>query len=133
MPKQEVFFEQATGDRRVEVLKTYDPSYAREVFKGIGEEATTALAAALELEKNFEPADIPSPDATDYDDFLWEELYDAAREDVRNDPNLYSFFVVAETKAGKTEDLYVSPDWPSAEAFAKRRISTLARHPQPAG
>jgi len=133
MPKQEVFFEQTTGDRRVEVLKTYDPSYAREVFRGIDEEATTALAAALELGKNFEPADIPAPNAIEYDDFLWEELYDAAREDVRNDPNLYSFFVVAETKAGKTEDLYVSPDWPSAEAFAKRRISTMGRHPQPTG
>jgi hypothetical protein len=123
MPKQEVFFEETAGDRRVEVLKTYDPSYAREVFKGIGEEATAALASALELEKNFEPADIPAPDAIDYDDFLWEELYDAAQEDVRNDPNLYSFFVVAETRAGKTEDLYVSPDWPSAEAFARSRIS----------
>jgi len=125
MPKQEVFFEQATGDRRVEVLKTYDPSYAREVFKGIDEEATAALASALELEKNFEPADIPSPSAIEYDDFLWDELYEAAREDVRNDPNLYSFFVVAETKAGKTEDIYVSPDWPSAEAFAKKRIVTV--------
>src|ERR1700758_235408 len=115
MPRQEIFFEHQTGDRRIEVMKTYDPSYAREVFKGIGEEATAALASALELEKNFEPADIPAPDGSDYEDFLWEELYDAAREDVRNDPNLYSFFVVAETKAGKTEDLYVSPDWPSAE------------------
>jgi hypothetical protein len=88
MPKQEIFFEQTTDNRRVEVLKTYDPSYAREVFKGIDEAATAALAVALELEKNFEPADIPAPDAIDYDDFLWEELYDAAREDVRNDPNL---------------------------------------------
>jgi hypothetical protein len=95
------------------------------VFKGIDEEATAALASALELEKNFEPADIPSPSAIEYDDFLWDELYEAAREDVRNDPNLYSFFVVAETKAGKTEDIYVSPDWPSAEAFAKKRIVTV--------
>jgi hypothetical protein len=125
MPRQEVFFEQTTGDRRVEVLKTYDQSYAREVFKGIDQEATAALAAALELDKNFEPADIPSPDAIEYDDFLWDELYEAAREDVRNDSNLYSFFVVSETSAGKTEDLYVSPDWPSAEAFAKRRLTTL--------
>ena len=41
MPRQEIFFEQQTGDRRVEVLKIYDRSYAREVFKGISEEATT--------------------------------------------------------------------------------------------
>jgi hypothetical protein len=123
MPRQEVFFEQTTGDRRVEVLKTYDRSYAREVFKGIGEEATAALAAALELEKNFEPADIPAADASDYEDFLWDELLEAAQEDVRADPNLYSFFVVAETQGAKAEDLYISPDWPSAEAFAKKRIA----------
>ena len=125
MPKQEVFFEQTTLDRRVEVLKTYDPSYAREVFKGIDEQATADLAVALELEKKFEPAEIPSPNAIDYDDFLWEELYEAAREDVRNDPNLYSFFVVSETNGSKTQDLYISPDWPSAEAFAKRRIAAI--------
>jgi hypothetical protein len=58
------------------------------VFKGIDEEATAALATALELEKNLEPADIPSPDAIDHDDFLWEELYETAREDVRNGPNV---------------------------------------------
>ena len=124
MPKQEVFFEQATGDRRVEVLKTYDPSYAREVFKGIDEEATAALASALELEKNFEPADIPDPNGSDYDDFLWDELLEAAREDVRNDPNLYSFFVVSEATSAQPQDVYISPDWPSAEAFAKARLAT---------
>lgn len=125
MPKQEVFFEQTTVNRRVQVLKTYDSSYAREVFKGIDEEAVADLALALELGKNFEPADIPSPDTIDYVDFLWDELYEAAREDVRNEPNLYSFFVVSETKASTTQDLYVSPDWPSAEAFVKKRILAI--------
>ena len=62
MPKQEVFFEQKTGDRRVEVLKTYDRSYAREVFKSIDEEAREALAEALELRKNYAPEDIPDPE-----------------------------------------------------------------------
>jgi hypothetical protein len=125
MPKQELFFEQTTGDHRVEVLKTYDRSYAREVFNGIGEEATAALASALDLEKNFEPEDIPAPDGSDYEDFLWEELYEAAREDVRSDPSLYSFFVVTETRAGKAEDIFISPDWPSAEAFAKQILAPL--------
>jgi len=122
MPRQEVFFEQTAGSRRVEVLKTYDPSYAREVFNGIDEDATRALAVALELEKNFELADIPTPDSIDYGDFLWDELYEAAREDVRSDPNLYSFFVVTESGAGEAKDLYISPDWPSAEAFARKRL-----------
>jgi hypothetical protein len=124
MPRQEVFFEQKTGDRRVEVLKTYDRSYAREVFKSIGEEAREALAEALELRKNYAPEDIPDPKGSDYDDFLWEEVCEAAREDVRNDPTLYSFFVVAEAKDSNAEDVYVSPDWPSAEAFAKRRLTS---------
>ncbi|QHS52370.1 hypothetical protein [Edaphobacter sp. 12200R-103] len=124
MPRQEVFFEQQIGDRRVEVLKTYDRSYAREVFNDIDTEARTALASALELEKNYEPADIPDPDGTEYDDFLWDELLEAAREDVRSDPNLYSFFVVSEAQAAKSQDLYISPDWPSAEAFAKNRIAS---------
>jgi len=32
MPKQEMLYEQKTGDRRIEVLKVYDRSYAREAF-----------------------------------------------------------------------------------------------------
>ena len=125
MPRQEVFFEQQTGNRRVEVLKTYDRTYAREAFNGIDTEAREALAEALELQKNYEPADIPNTDGIDYDDFLWDELLEAAREDVRNDPNLYSFFVVSEAKLGHSKDLYVSPDWPSAEAYAKKVIVAI--------
>ncbi len=125
MPRQEVFFEERTGDRRVEVLKTYDRSYAREVFNRIDTEARKALASALELEKNYEPADIPAPDESDYDDFLWDVLLEAAREDVRTDPNLYSFFVVSEAKLAQSQDLYISPDWPSAEAFAKKLITSV--------
>jgi hypothetical protein len=124
MPRQEVFLEQQTGNRQVAVLKIYDRSYAREVFNGIDTEARTALAVALELEKNYEPAEIPAPDGIDYDDFLWDELLEAAREDVRNDPNLYSFFVVSEAKLAQSRDLYISPDWPSAEAFAMKLIAS---------
>jgi hypothetical protein len=50
-------------------------------------------------------------------------LSEASLEDVRQSPRLYSFFVVTETKAGKVEDIYISADWPSAEEFAKRRLS----------
>ena len=123
MPSQEIFFEQRVGNKRVEVLKTYDRAYAREVFDSIDSEARQALAAALELEKNYEPTDIPRPDSSDYDDFLWDELVEAAREDVRNDPNLYSFFVVSETRLAQSQELYVSPDWPSAESFAKNLLA----------
>jgi len=124
MPRQESFFRESKDDVVVEVTKTYDRSYAREVFGSIGDEAMTALAAALNINANYDPSEVPAPDGNDYEDFVWQELCEAALEDVRQDPNLYSFFVVSETRAGKIEDLYISPDWPSAEAFARERLKS---------
>lgn len=123
MPKQETFFCENINGATIEVLKTYDRSYAREVFGCIGDEAKMALAAALEIEKNYAPVDVPDPAGQDYENFLWEELSEASLEDVRQSPRLYSFFVVTETKAGKAENVYVSADWPSAEGFAKRHLA----------
>jgi hypothetical protein len=125
MPRQESYFRQVTNGVVIEVLKTYDRSYAHEVFRGMNDEALKVLATSLELGKNYAAWDIPESDAADYEDFLWEETCEAAREDVRQDPNLYSFFVVSKTISGKTEDLYVSPDWPSAEEFAKKRLAPV--------
>jgi hypothetical protein len=125
MPQQEVFFEERAGDRLIVVLKTYDPSYAREVFDNVDDEAMNSLAAALEIEKNYDPEDIPTPTGPGYDDFLWAELSEASLEDARQSPRLYSFFVVIETKAGNAEEIYISADWPSAEEFAKRRLADL--------
>jgi hypothetical protein len=122
MPRQETFLVEKANDVVIEVLKTYDRSYAREVLRNMSDEALKNLAAALELTEQYDAADIPEPDEDDYEGFLWDVLCDVAREDVRQDPNLYSFFVVVESKAGKAEELYVSPDWPSAEEFAKRRL-----------
>ena len=59
MPKQEVFFGQQDGEKRVEVLKTYDQGYAREVFASMSESAQVHLWAALKLEDIYEPADLP--------------------------------------------------------------------------
>lgn len=129
MPRQETFLSESANDVVIEVLKTYDRSYAREVFHGIGNEAQKQLATALQIAENYEAPDIPDPDGEEYEDFLWQELCGAASEDVREDPNLLSFFVVSESKAGKTKDLYVSPDWPSAEEFAKRRLAKLVEGP----
>jgi hypothetical protein len=118
-----VFFQQRAGNKSIEVVKTYDRSYAREVFKAMDDDGASALAAALEVADKYDPNEIPDVSGSEYEDFLWEELCEAAREDVRLDPNLYSFFVVSETMGGRTEDLYISPDWPSAEAFAKARLT----------
>lgn len=122
MPRQETFFRESAAEIVIEVIKTYDRSYAQEVFRGISGDAQSALAATLEIDKNYEAVDIPAPDSTEYEDFLWNELSDAALEDARQSPTLVSFFVVGETKAGKSEDLFISADWPSAEAFARARL-----------
>jgi hypothetical protein len=126
MPQQEVFYEERAGDRLIVVLKTYDRSYAREVFDNVDDEAMASLATALEVEKNYDLEDIPAPGGQDYESFLWAELSEASLEDVRQSPRLYSFFVVTESKAGEAVDIYISADWPSAEEFAKRRLAKLS-------
>jgi plasmid stability protein len=96
----------------------YDRTYAYEAFRQMDAEARKLLWNALNIYENNEAADIPAIDGPDAEDFLWEELLDSARED----GNLLSFFVVTETKSNEAATLYVSPDWPSAEVFAKNRI-----------
>jgi hypothetical protein len=118
MPKQEIVFEQDTNEGRLEVLKVYDRAYAREVFGNMDEAARKFLWNSLGLSEN-EAADVPSIDDPATEDLLWEELLDAARED----GNLLSFFVVNEY----SKSLYVSPDWPSAETFAKNRLATVSK------
>lgn len=124
MPRQEVFLEEQVGDRRIEVLKTYDLTYAREVFQEMDDSALAILWHSLDIEHTYDPAELPSPTDLERADFLWDELMDSSKEDVRLDPNLRSFFVVSEIRGTKTKSLYVSADWPSAEDFAK---SLLAR------
>lgn len=119
MPQQEVFFEQIAGNRSIQVLKTYDPGYAREVFDDMDDEAQTILWKSLDIEQTYDAVDLPSPDDPARADFLWGELLDSAKEDVRLNPNLRSFFVVNEIRSTKPQSLYVSADWPSAESFAK--------------
>jgi hypothetical protein len=121
MPQQETYFEHMAGERRVEVLKTYDRSYAREVFGSMDENARAYLWSSLGIDENNDAADVPSLDDPESEDFLWEELLGAARED----GNVLSFFVVNEAKGASFESLYVAPDWPSAEAFAKKRIENI--------
>jgi hypothetical protein len=122
MPKQEVFFEQTTGDRRIEVLKTYDEQLAREAFNSMDESAQAFLWNSLKPEEIYDPGGLPNPEESeDRAAFLWDELVEQAREDWRT----FSYFVVNEAKGGHAESLFVSPDWPSAEAFAKRYIASL--------
>src|SRR6185437_4086469 len=104
MPQQSIYFDEQTPTKRVQVLKVYDPSFARACFDGMEEEALTSLANSLDLESS--------------GGLAWEDIEDEARED----GNLMSFFVVLEQMPGQETALYVSPDWPSAEAFARKRL-----------
>lgn len=117
MRVQEIFFEQERNGHRLEVIKTYDTASAREAFADMDDGALNWLAKALDLAGSYSPGDIPEKTSSEYADFLWEELLDRARED----GNICSFFVVQEVHAGVSRSLYTSPDWPSAEAFAKQR------------
>jgi hypothetical protein len=83
------------------------------------EAAQKYLWSSLGINESYDAVDLPPRHDAAGEDFLWEELLDAARED----GNLLSFFVVNEEN-GISTNLYVSPDWPSAEAFAKDRLAS---------
>jgi len=121
LPQQETYFEQTADDRRVVVLKTYDQNYAREAFGSMDAAAQAHLWSSLGVDENYEPTDIPTLGSLDSEDFLWEELLDAARES----GSILSFFVVNENAGSNSQNLYVSPDWPSAEAYAKSRLASV--------
>jgi hypothetical protein len=122
MPQQELFFQSEAAGRRVEVLKTYDQQFAREAFDSMDEVAEAFLWNSLKPEKIYDPAGLPTlNEPEDREAFLWDELVDQGREDWKT----FSFFIVNETTNGKSESLYVSPDWPSAEAFAKNRLAAI--------
>jgi hypothetical protein len=123
MPAQELFFEQTVGGRRIEVVKTYGEQFAREAFDSMDEAAQEHLWQALKPEEIYDPAGLPGRDEPiDREAFLWDELVTQAREDWKT----FSYFVVNEARDGHSQSLYVSPDWPSAEAFAKQQLDIVA-------
>jgi hypothetical protein len=89
------------------------------------EEALRRLWGVLRPEQIYDPAGLPHlGDPNDVNGeaeaFLWDELQEQAHEDGQ----LLSFFIVNRITGGRSESLYVSPDWPSAETFAKEQLST---------
>jgi hypothetical protein len=115
MPQQEVFFQQETAEKQIAVLKTYDQQFAREAFESMDNAAQAQLWTALKVGESYDASDLPPVGALEAQEFLWEELVEAAREDGQ----LKSFFVVRGQTEHGISSLYVSPDWPSAESFAK--------------
>jgi hypothetical protein len=115
MPRQETFLVVKHGDETVEVLKTYDETFAREAFRNMDDEALAHLAASLKPESIYEESGLPKPGEDGYEDFIWDVMVDDAREDW----NSFSYFVVTKSNGRKTEGLFVSGDWPTAEAYVK--------------
>jgi hypothetical protein len=109
MPQQEVYLDEKIGDKQIQVLKSYDVSFAREAFAAMDEEALKFLSLRLELE------DLPAPDSPDFAEMIWQELEDGAREDW----NTFSYFIVTKSGPAVASPVFVSPDWPTAEAFAR--------------
>ena len=100
MPAQEIFLDRTIGTERIQVLKTYDAAFAREVFAGIEPIALIHLAESLSVESD-EPSPHPN---SDYADALWDELVVSAREDGQ----LFSFFVVKRFSSAGDSFPYVS-------------------------
>lgn len=115
MAHQEIFLDERIGTERIQVLKSYDVAFAREAFDAMDEDALRFLSLRLDVE------DLPAPQSPDFADSIWQEVEDAAREDW----NTFSYFVVIEHGADGTTPLFVSADWPSAEAFAKTLLRTV--------
>jgi len=113
MPRQKKALTSAVAGRKVEIIKTYDQKYAHEVFSLMNDAALDHLAISMKLSADFEESDTPPRSDEEYTDFLWGEMLDAAREDW----NLFSFFVVKESDSANARELFVSPDWPTAEAY----------------
>lgn len=116
MPRQETFLTVENGDETVEVLKTYDEAFAREAFRNMDDEALAHLAGSLKPESTYDEKDIPKPGDDGYEDFIWDVMVDDAREDWKT----FSYFVVTRSNGRRIETLFVSGDWPTAEAYVKQ-------------
>jgi len=88
MPQQEMFFEQVAGDRRAEVLKTYDRGYAREAFGEMDEAAQAFLLELTWKKRGLRCSRRSVAPRRRERGLLWEELLEAAHED----GNVLSFF-----------------------------------------
>lgn len=117
MPKQELYLDIENAGEHTFVVKSYDSAFAKEAFEAMTDEACQELANSLALDDNSEAEDIPERNSGEFSDFLWQTLSDSAREDGQ----LFSYFIVAtKPSSGAERFLFVSGDWPSAEAYARK-------------
>jgi hypothetical protein len=112
MPSQELYLEKKAGLDVFQVLKTYDTAFAKETFAGMDEAAIEHLSKSLSISEEY-PADEMPTSPADVADLIWEEMYDSAIEQGQT----RSYFVVRRSSPSGDDYLYVSGDWPSAEAY----------------
>jgi hypothetical protein len=115
MPVQDTYFDQRVGAKHIRVLKSYDAGFAREVLDNMNEAAQKFLAKSLASHGD---SDIPPLGSSEFAEYLWQEIQDGAREDW----NKFSYFVVTEGVSTNEKSVFVSADWPTAEAYAKTRL-----------
>ena len=119
MPAQEICLELTANEISIQVLKTYDRHFAREVFDCMDDAAQSILGSALGFDDTYDPAGPAAQSGAENHTLLWEETVRAA-----NDLGpLPAFFVVVEGRGPGQRNLYVSPDRFSAEGFATALVS----------
>jgi len=125
MPAQETFLDETIDGLRVQVIKTYDEAYAKDVFGAMSDPAKAFLWRSMKPEETYAPEDLPTEPGEDYDAFLLDELLEQGREDWKT----FSYFVVTTDAEGP---VFVAADWPTAEAFAKKSsVPDLPPRPLP--
>jgi hypothetical protein len=119
MPQQTIFLEEQVGDSRVSVVKTYDSTLAREAFDGMDDDALLQLVKTMQSDGEYDASSVK--ELRENADSIWDDLQTNAREDW----NSFSYFIVEERSKGQSSFLFVAPDWPSAETFAKQRAVAI--------
>lgn len=115
MRQQETFFDEEENGHSVQVIKSYDAGFAKEAFLAMDDSALAFLGRSFDFEAKYDASGLPEPSDPNYADLLWDEMEEEAREDWKT----FSYFVVISDKA----PLFVSPDWPTAEAFVQNTFS----------
>ena len=118
MPKQETYLRKTVDGLHVEVVKSYDVTFAREAFNMMNEQAMAFLSHSLVADGKVDLAEEPPADEDQLAEALWQGVEEGAREDW----NKFSYFVVLTG----TAPVYISSDWPSAEAYANRLTESTA-------
>ena len=86
MPRQEIFLDETIDGKRVQIVRTYDESYAQEAFRYMSDDAKAALWKSLKPEEMYEAEGLPTEPGEEYDAFLLDELLRKAERKVTPSP-----------------------------------------------